>query len=106
MRVWERQTRRLLSVAGDIFNPAAKANIRVSVTQTPRALVPRERRSCTFLTSAVRPLVPAIAAIGRPIAQFAHMDAHIGVQAPVFVDRTLVHPIVCAWETNTNEGKC
>lgn len=82
-------------MAGVIFNPVAKANIRVSLTQTARALVvPREGCFCAFLTSAVRPLVPAIAAVGRPIAQFAHMDAHIGVQTPMFVDRTLVHPVV------------
>lgn len=49
---------------------------------------------CVFITSAVRPLIPAISAVGDSITQFAHMDTHIWVQAPMFIDRTLVHPVV------------
>lgn len=47
-----------------------------------------------FLTSAVRPLVPAVAAVGVPVAQLADVDAHVGLQAAVLVDGTLVHPAV------------
>lgn len=47
-----------------------------------------------FLTSAVRPLVPAVAAVGVAVAQLAYVDAHVGLQAAVLVDGTLVHPVV------------
>lgn len=49
---------------------------------------------CAFLTSAVRPLIPAIGTVRDSITHFAHMDAHVRVQAPLFIDRTLVHPVV------------
>lgn len=52
------------------------------------------KRMCVFITSAVRPLIPAISAVGDSITQFAHMDTHIWVQAPMFIDRTLVHLVV------------
>lgn len=51
-------------------------------------------RYCGFVTSAVRPLVPAIGAVRDSVTQFAHMDAHIWVQATVFVDRTLADSVV------------
>lgn len=55
---------------------------------------------CVFITSAVRPLVPAIGAVGDSVTQFAHMDTHIQVQTSMFIDRTLVHSVVCAWNTS------
>lgn len=54
------------------------------------------------LTSAVRALVPAVGAVGDPVAQLAHGDAHLRVQAAVLVDGTLVHLAVCAWRTGPN----
>lgn len=47
---------------------------------------------CISLTSAVGPLVPAVAAVGVPVAQLAHVDAHVGLQAADLVDGTLVDP--------------
>lgn len=66
-----------------------------------------ERRSSSLtppsLTSAVGALVPAVGAVGDPVAQLAHGDAHVRVQAAVLVDGTLVHLAVCAWGTEPNK---
>lgn len=56
------------------------------------------RSRVRMLTSAVRTLIPAVSAVGDSIAQSAHRDAHLRVQAPMFIDRTLVHPVMWAWK--------
>ena len=48
------------------------------------------------LTSAVGALVPAVGAVGDSVAQSAHRDADLRVQAAVLVDGTLVHLAVRA----------
>lgn len=47
-----------------------------------------------FLTSAVRPLIPAVAAVRVPIAQLAYVDAHVRLQTAVLVDGTLIYAAV------------
>lgn len=56
-----------------------------------------------LVTSAVRALVPAVGAVGDSVAQFAHRDAHLWVQAAVLVDEALVHLTVGAWKTERNK---
>lgn len=59
-----------------------------------------------FLTSAVRPLVPAVAAVRVAIAQLAYVDAHVRLQAAVLVDGTLIHPAVRTWkQTQKQDGE-
>lgn len=59
--------------------------------------------ACTSVTSAVRALVPAVGAVGDAVAQFAHGDADLRVQAAMLVDGTLVHLAVRAWRTERDK---
>lgn len=56
-----------------------------------------------FLTSAVRPLIPAVAAVRVPVAQLAYVDAHVRLKAAVLVDGTLIHPAVWAWKVTQKQ---
>ena len=49
---------------------------------------------CKGVTSAVRPLVPAVRTVRDSITHSAQMDAHVRVQAAMLVHWTLVHPVV------------
>ena len=50
-------------------------------------------------TSAEGPFIPAVVAVGDSVADLAHGDTLIHVQAAIFIGRALGHSVMWTWKT-------